>query len=93
MADRKSSHVWLYFSCKDNRNAVCDVCRKTVKYSGNTTNLIKHLRLNHNSEYDDIMKRRSEEEVQGEKTQGARARQTSISESFGNGRSYPGTGR
>lgn len=75
MADRKRSHVWLYFSCKDSSDAVCDVCGKTVKYSGNTTNLAKHLRLSHKSEYDDIMKRRSEE-VQGEKKQGARARQT-----------------
>ncbi|CAM4572959.1 unnamed protein product [Leuciscus chuanchicus] len=69
MADRKRSHVRLYFSCKDSSDAVCDVCGKTVKYSGNTTNLAKHLRLSHKSEYDDIMKRRSEEEVQGEKTQ------------------------
>lgn len=64
------------------------------KYSGNSTNLAKHLRLSHKSVYDDVMKRRSEEEVQGEKTQGARARQTLISESFGSrGRSYPGTER
>ncbi|XP_051982267.1 zinc finger BED domain-containing protein 4-like [Xyrauchen texanus] len=80
MADRKRSHVWLYFSCTDSSDAMCDVCGKTVKYSGNTTNLAKHLRLNHKSEYDDIMKRRSEEEVQGEKTPRAAALTRSLGE-------------
>ncbi|XP_051996488.1 E3 SUMO-protein ligase ZBED1-like [Xyrauchen texanus] len=71
MADRKRSHVWLYFSCTDSSDAMCDVCGKTVKYSGNTTNLAKHLRLNHKSEYDDIMKQRSEEEVQDDSPRAA----------------------
>ncbi|KAL6472600.1 hypothetical protein MHYP_G00187880 [Metynnis hypsauchen] len=55
MAERKRSQVWSCFSCFSSTNsqdAVCDVCGKAVMSCGNTTNLVKHLRLNHNTEYE-----------------------------------------
>lgn len=91
MAERKRSYVWSYFTSINSNDAVCDTCNKTVRYCGNTTNLIKHLHINHKTEYDNVMTRRSEEEER-RGTGAARARQTSLSESFGAaGRQYPGT--
>lgn len=85
--------MWSYFSSTNSQDAVCDICGKTVKSSGNTTNLVKHLRLNHNTEYESFMLRRTEEQTQTT-VSGARARQTSLAESFGAaGRQYPGTER
>ncbi len=83
MADRKRSHVWNLFSSENSNNAVCNICGKTVRYCGNTTNLVKHLRSNHRAEHD-VMQQRSEEE---EKAGAAWVRQTSLAESFGGGSS------
>lgn len=41
------SKVWKDFKKKDSKTAVCKFCLRDVKYSGNTTNLIKHLKTNH----------------------------------------------
>ena len=48
MAERKRSHVWSYLSPTNSQDTVCDVCGKTVWSCGKTTNLVEHLRLNHN---------------------------------------------
>ena len=84
MAECKLSHVWSHFSSTNSQDAVCNVCGKMARSYGNTTNLVKHLRLNHNTEYEAFMMRRTEEES---KVSGAagRARQTSpmYLESFG----------
>ena len=91
MAARKWSHVWIYFSSSNSQDAVCDVCGKTVRSCVNTTNLVKHLRLNHNTEYSAFMMSPTEEEstVSGV---AAGAGQTSLAESLGAaGRHCPGT--
>ena len=44
------------------QDAVCEVCGKTVRSCINRTNLVKHLRLNHNTEYKAVMMRQKEEE-------------------------------
>lgn len=94
MAERKRSHVWSYFSSTNSQDAVCDVCRKTIRSCGNTTNLVKHLRLNHTSEYEAYTTMRQTEEESSVSASGAaaRARQTCLAESFrATGRHYPGT--
>lgn len=55
MAEEKHSDVWSFFSSPNGNNKVCDVCGKTARICGNTTNLVKHLRINHNTEYDEVM--------------------------------------
>lgn len=50
--------------------------------SGNDTNLIKHLNRHHTAEH---------EEVEQTLRPAARARQSSLAESFGASRQYPGT--
>ena len=82
MAERKRSYVSSYFSSTNIQDTVCDVCGKTVRSFGNTANLMKHLRLNHNIEYEAFMMRRTEEE-RTVSSAAARARQTSLAESFG----------
>lgn len=62
MAERKRSRVWQFFTRENNFEAICEVCLKTVRSCGNTTNLVKHLRLKHKVEYEDFRLQKSEEE-------------------------------
>ncbi|XP_050065455.1 zinc finger BED domain-containing protein 4-like [Aphis gossypii] len=41
------SDVWKFFDKKDNKSAVCNICQKTLKTSGNTSNLNGHLKNVH----------------------------------------------
>ena len=61
MAERKRSIVWTYFTTVSSNEATCDLCRKCLRYCGNTTNLTKHLKVNHSKEHDDLQRRRLEE--------------------------------
>lgn len=88
-ADCKHSHVWNFFSSQNSIDAVCDVCGRTVRSCGNTTNLVKHLRFNHSTECDAVLQRRSEEDEK--KGAAEEERQTSLTESFGSCRRDPGT--
>ena len=51
--------VWLYFQTENDKRATCIICKKGVKYSGNTADLFKHLR-NHAEENEELKKRREE---------------------------------
>lgn len=42
-----SSVVWNYFKKIDKQNVSCNLCGKTYKSSGNTTNLSTHLKTKH----------------------------------------------
>lgn len=44
--DQKSI-VWNYFKKEDNVSARCKLCTKILKHSGNTTNLMQHLKRMH----------------------------------------------
>ena len=49
------SFVWKYFTSRGT-NAVCSLCRKTLKQAkSNTTNLIKHLQRDHRKEHAVVM--------------------------------------
>ncbi|KAK7895421.1 hypothetical protein WMY93_020746 [Mugilogobius chulae] len=63
--ERKRSIVWQYFTRQNNGEATCDVCLNTVRSCGNTTNLVKHLRLKHRPEYEQFMLQRSEQALGG----------------------------
>lgn len=41
------SNIWLHFTKVTKEQARCNVCSKTVKTSGNTTNLNSHLKRQH----------------------------------------------
>lgn len=45
------SKVWQHYGFKDGRHdrtdAICKMCRASVKYAGSTTNLISHLKRRH----------------------------------------------
>ena len=51
--------MWLYFQAESETTATCVICKKLVKYSGNTTNLYKHIK-NHHKENTELQKRREE---------------------------------
>lgn len=43
------SKLWKHFQKKDSKTATCKICLREVKFSGNTSNLLKHLKSNHKS--------------------------------------------
>lgn len=45
------SDVWKHFSKTPNNLASCNICKKSVKTSGNTTNLISHMKSKHRAVY------------------------------------------
>lgn len=48
---KKKSSVWKYFEEKPgNKDALCLICKETLKHHGNTTNLVKHLDKRHPTE-------------------------------------------
>uniref|UniRef100_A0A3B3S4P9 HAT C-terminal dimerisation domain-containing protein n=1 Tax=Paramormyrops kingsleyae TaxID=1676925 RepID=A0A3B3S4P9_9TELE len=63
------------------------VCRKSVKYCGNTNNLYKHLKI-HKTQYTELQSRREEERELSERPPAPR--QSSLAESLQRGREYPG---
>ncbi|XP_053200377.1 E3 SUMO-protein ligase ZBED1-like [Panonychus citri] len=48
----KRSRIWNHFERKQGEDPRCLICLKPVKANGNTTNLFKHLRINHNFTYE-----------------------------------------
>jgi len=44
---KSKSEVWKYFEKKNNGNAMCKVCGKLLRTSGNTSNLMGHLKKVH----------------------------------------------
>ncbi len=57
MAKRKTSSVWNFFQ-KEEEFATCLVkpCEIKLKHSGNTTNLLKHLKCKHFQQYEECLK-------------------------------------
>ena len=53
---RRESPVWKYFTARGQASAQCKMCEKSVKRStGNTSNLIQHLKRAHQKEYADVI--------------------------------------
>lgn len=50
MSKRKRSAVWTYFEV-DEETTMCNLCKEAVKTSGNTSNLMKHLKSKHFEEF------------------------------------------
>ena len=54
---RKRNPLWAYFTETPGKNeASCSMCNESIKTSGNTTNMSKHLKLKHAAEYDVALK-------------------------------------
>uniref|UniRef100_A0A672ST01 HAT C-terminal dimerisation domain-containing protein n=1 Tax=Sinocyclocheilus grahami TaxID=75366 RepID=A0A672ST01_SINGR len=64
------------------------VVKKTIHHCGNTTNMIKHIKLKHPKEHDEVQLRRAEE-VTETRPPSSGLRQSSLAESFQRGRHYP----
>ena len=54
-AERKHRGVWSLFQSYYRKDAVCDVCVRTVRYCDSITDLIKGLRFNQNTSKDEVM--------------------------------------
>ena len=74
-AERKRRGVWSLFQSYYRKDVVCDVCGRTVRYCGNSTDLTKGPRFNSNTAKDEVMQWQSKEE---EKKGAAGVRGTSI---------------
>lgn len=46
-----TSSVWTFFKKLDSKSCSCNLCGRTYRTSGNTTNLATHLRNKHYSAY------------------------------------------
>ncbi len=90
MTERKRSIIWSYFTPVNNDEASCDICQKTIRHCGNTTNMIKHLKVKHPKEHDEVQLRRAEE-VTETRPPSSGLRQSYLAESFQRGGHYPGT--
>ncbi|TRY89496.1 hypothetical protein DNTS_016069 [Danionella cerebrum] len=58
MAARRRSIVWSFFQAEDDRRVLCLLCMKTVLYFGHTTNMLRHLRTKHPSDFSSLDKRK-----------------------------------
>jgi len=38
------SKIWKYYDKLDRNSALCQLCEKIIKTSGNTSNLMKHMK-------------------------------------------------
>lgn len=83
---KKRSAVWRYFTPVNENTANCDVCKKVIRYCGNTTNLYKHLKR-HEKESLELQSER--EEPNSDRAPPA-VRQKSLAESF-QPQKYPGS--
>ncbi len=83
--------MWNYFTAVNENIANCEVCRKSIRYCGNTTNLHKHIKQ-HEKENSELQKKRREEEANPSDRPPAvpALRQRSLAESFQRGNEYPG---
>lgn len=93
MATRKRSTVWLYFDhIHQNPSKVkCQVCGETVQHSGNTSNMLKHLKKKHPVESAETEAKRKEDATAS--TSACRpttSRQTTLHDCFSKAGRYPG---
>ena len=59
IAERNRRVMWRYFMAVNENLANCDVCKKAVRYCGNTTKLYKHIK-NHEKENSELQKKGTE---------------------------------
>lgn len=48
MSSKSKSRVWDYYKKTNEKFAKCSLCKREFKLSGNTTNLIDHMKRKHN---------------------------------------------
>lgn len=53
-ANKLKSKIWNYFKKIGDKEAICNICNKSLKTSGNTTNLRGHLENVHSQQLEDI---------------------------------------
>ena len=89
MAERKRSAVWSYLTVSDRETATWDICRKAIRFCGNTTNLYTHLKAAHPKVNTELQSKQREEEEEEEeegdpqtRTRPLTQRQTSVTEAF-----------
>lgn len=52
--NKVKSKIWNYFNKNGDKEAVCTICKKRLKTSGNTTNLRGHLENVHSQQWEDF---------------------------------------
>ncbi|GFN98186.1 Zinc finger bed domain-containing protein 1 [Plakobranchus ocellatus] len=67
----KSSHVWSYMRKEESNSVVCLICKTSFKFTGTTSNLLKHLRLKHPTENEELIKNAEEQEAKKSKSAAA----------------------
>ena len=80
---RKRSAAWTYFD-EDGHGAdpVCNLCGETVKTSGNTSNMLKHLKSKHEEEYKEVNEQQEEAKRLKSDAQSKQSRQITLSSSL-----------
>ncbi|KAM9809120.1 zinc finger BED domain-containing protein 4-like [Syngnathus typhle] len=89
-SERKRSLVWGYYSLLNNNEAKCEICHKTIKYCGNTTNLTKHLSKIHSEVHKELQLKRAAATENPAATPTPRPRyQSTLEAAFQKGKTYP----
>ncbi|XP_069363563.1 uncharacterized protein [Maniola hyperantus] len=47
--------IWNFYEKSDSRTALCNYCNTTLSYNSSTTNLEEHLKVQHDSEYNNFL--------------------------------------
>ena len=88
MSKRKRSAVWSYFSGKGEASPVYTLCGESVKASGNTSNMLKHLQLKHPEEFRLIREEQEAAKRLKTKTPSTEGRQQTLAVAFEQGQGY-----
>lgn len=89
MAKRKTSSVWNFF-LKEEEFATCLVgpCKIKLKHSGNTTNLLKHLKCRHPQQHEECLKE-MEDEKRSKRSKTESSEQLTLQKTLDKGTFYP----
>ena len=95
MSIRKRSEVWAYYEehTEIPSKVVCQICSEKLNHSGNTSNMLKHLKTKHPNEFADVEGKRKKGKVPSTSNPSttSTSRQPSVMESFSrSGVKYPG---
>ncbi|CAB4036879.1 zinc finger BED domain-containing 1-like [Paramuricea clavata] len=88
----KRSAAWRYFDQDDESDiskVSCTICGEVLSRANNTSNLFKHLKCKHNSEYKTVDAEKKEQEKSQVNKRKATPKQMTMQSALGRGTTYP----
>ena len=88
----KRSAAWRYFDQDDESDiskVSCTICGEVLSRANNTSNLFKHLKCKHDSEYKTVDAEKKEQEKSQANKRKATPKQMTMQSALGRGTTYP----